>query len=197
MLGSITPLGQRARGFRFWPTATAYVGASALAGALVGTVLGGLGLPLAHALPWPARTGVVAALALLGLATDLRIGGLRLPTIHRQVNEDWMLRYRGPVYGSGFGFQLGLGAATIVTTSAIYATLAAELLAGSPLLGAGIGLAFGLARALPILVVARVREPRELGRVQGMLQRWSAPARRGLLWAQSALAVAAAVAVLR
>lgn len=197
MMGSITPLGQRARGYRFWPTATAYVASSAVAGLLVGAILGVVGLPLAPALSWSARIGILVAVTALGLAADLRLGGLRLPTVHRQVNEEWMLRYRGPVYGAGFGFQLGLGVVTIVTTSAIYATLVAELLAGDVLVAALIGLAFGTARALPMLAVAGVREPRQLGRVQVALARWGTPVRRAVLWGESALALGAAAVVLR
>ncbi len=197
MLGSITPLGQRARGSRFWPTATAYMVASAFAGAAVGVALGSLGAPLFGSLSWTARVAILGSGALVGVAFDLGIAGLRLPTVHRQVNEEWMQRYRGPVFGAGFGFQLGAGVVTIVTTSAIYATLLAETLAGSVVPAAVIGLVFGTARALPILVVSRVREPRQLGRVQGALQRWGRPVRNGVLWAQSGLAVAAAVVVLR
>lgn len=197
MMGSITPLGQRARGYRFWPTATAYVVSSAFAGLAVGIVLGTVGLPIAHALSWSSRIVILVGVTLLGLAADLGLGGLRLPTVHRQVNEDWMLRYRGPVYGAGFGFQLGLGFVTIVTTSAIYATLIAELIVGDIAAAALIGLAFGAVRALPILAVVGVREPRQLGRVQATLARWGTPVRRGVLWGQSALAMAAAAVVLR
>jgi hypothetical protein len=197
MMGSITPLGQRARGYRFWPTATAYVASSAAAGLVVGVVLGVAGLALTGELSWSARVATLAIGAILGLAADLHVGGLRLPTVHRQVNEEWMLRYRGPIYGAGFGFQLGLGVVTIVTTSAIYATLLAELLVGDVVAAASIGLTFGVVRALPILAVAGVREPRQLGRVQVSLARWGTPVRRAVLWGESALAVAAAAMVLR
>ena len=197
MLGSITPLGQRARGFRFWPTATAYVVASALAGTAVGAALGSLGAPILGSLSWTLRVAILCAGAMVGVALDLGLAGSRLPTVHRQVNEEWMQRYRGPVFGAGFGFQLGAGVVTIVTTSAIYATLLAEALAGNVALAALIGLLFGTARAFPILAVSRVHEPRQLGRVQGALRHWGRPVRNGLLWAQSGLAVAAAVVVLR
>lgn len=197
MMGSITPLGQRARGSRFWPTATVYIVSSAFAGLLVGLVLGVVGSPLAHTLSWTARIAILATGTLVGLAADVRLGGLRLPTVHRQVNEEWMLRYRGPVFGAGFGFQLGLGFVTIVSTSAIYATFLAELLVGDVVTAALIGLTFGAARALPIIAVSGVREPRQLGRVQVVLARWGTPVRRAVLWGESALAVAAAAMVLR
>jgi hypothetical protein len=197
MLGSITPLGQRARGFRFWPTATAYIVMSTVAGTLLGAILGALGAPLTTDASAVTRLVVLGVLAVIGLAMDLRVGGLQLPTVHRQVNEDWLDRYRGPIYGAGFGFQLGLGVVTIVTTSAIYLTLAAELLSGGVVAGAIVGAAFGLMRALPILTVLNVRDPASLRGVQVRLARFQAPARTVMFAMQSAVVVAAGVAVLR
>jgi hypothetical protein len=140
------------------------------------------------------RLAGLGLLAALGLAMDVGLGGLRLPTIHRQVNEEWMSRYRGPIFGAGFGFQLGSGVVTIVTTSAIYLTLAGELLSGNVASGALIGSVFGLARALPILTVVTVRDPARLPRVQVALSRWRDPVRRTTYALQSAFAVAAGVA---
>jgi hypothetical protein len=197
MLASITPLGQRARGFRFWPTASAYIAASAMAGALVGAALGTLGDPVANRLSVPTRLSVLGVVAAFGLALDLRWLRLRLPTVHRQVNEDWMSRYRGPVFGAGFGFQLGLGVVTIVTTSLVYLTLVAELMAGSAAAGLMIGTVFGLARALPILSVLGVRDAASLQGVQASLARWHGPVRRAAFGLQSAFAVSIGLALLR
>ena len=194
MLGSITPLGQRARGFRFWPTATAYIASSTIAGALLGALLGLIGVPVVERTSVIARLLFLAALAVVGLAMDLRWGGLRLPTVRRQVNEEWMSRYRGPIFGAGFGFQLGLGVVTIVTTSAIYLTLAGELLSGSAASGLFIGTVFGLARALPIVTVAPVRDPQTLRGVHASLARWQGPVRTATLALQSAFVVTAGVA---
>jgi hypothetical protein len=194
MLGSITPLGQRARGFRFWPTATAYIVASAVGGAVIGALLGAIGAPFLRDVDVVARSLVLAALALVGLAMDLGWFGLRLPGAHRQVDEDWMSRYRGPIYGAGFGFQLGLGVVTIVTTSAIYLMLVGELLSGGAGSGALIGAVFGLARALPILAVLPVRDPATLRGVQTSLARWERPVRTATFATQSAFAVTAVLA---
>jgi hypothetical protein len=195
MLGSITPLGQRARGFRFWPTATAYITASALAGAAIGAALGAMGAQYAGEDVIP-RLAALGLLAILGLGMDLRVGGSRLPTVHRQVNEEWMSRYRGPVFGAGFGFQLGLGVVTIVTTSAVYLTLAGALLSGGIVAGALIGLAFGLARALPILAVVPIRDPAKLPGVHASLARWQRPVRTATYALQSAFVVAAGASVM-
>jgi sulfite exporter TauE/SafE len=160
MLASIHPLGERARERRWSVTVSAYVLGSTVAAALLGGALGALGalLPLT-----PGATAVlVVFLCTAALAFDLHLGGVVLPTVHRQVDKDWLDRYRGWVVGVGFGVQLGLGVVTIVTTAAVYLTLALALLTGSPAAGAVVGATFGLVRALVILVVARVHRPDQL-----------------------------------
>jgi len=158
MLSSITPLGERGRGNRWALTAAAYVVASTAGGLLAGAVLGLAGLALRTAAhPPPAAVFyVIAVVCLAALAVDLR-GAPRLPTTRRQVNEQWLDAYRGWVYGAGFGFQLGLGLVTIVTTAAVFAMACLAVLAGlAGYLGGAtvIGAVFGLARALPILAFA-------------------------------------------
>jgi sulfite exporter TauE/SafE len=67
---------------------------------------------------------------------------------------------------------------TVVTTSMVYLTWLAAFLTGSAASGAIVGVAFGLARALPILSVARVRTSGQLLGVDRTLQRLAIPARR-------------------
>lgn len=158
MLSSITPLGERGRSSRWPVTVTAYVVASAAGGALVGVLLGALGalLPLG-----PPALALLAALCVLAAAVELRRLPA-LPTWHRQVDEDWLHRYRGWVYGAGFGAQLGVGLVTIVTSPLLYAALLLEVLTGSPTAGAAVGLVFGLARAVPVLALRSVTTPARL-----------------------------------
>src|SRR5205823_890657 len=101
----------------------------------------------------------------------------RPPGWRRQVNEDWLGRYRGWLYGAGFGFQLGLGVATIVTTFTLYAYLVLAGLAGSVIGGAAVGAAFGLARALPLLAAAGVRGVDDLRRFHRRLRTTAGPIR--------------------
>jgi len=152
MLASINPLGERARNQRYWLTVSAYVVASTVAGAFLGGVLGFVGQPIAVPL---AAVVVVAALAAAGIVVDAR---RRVPGPRRQVDENWLVNYRGWVYGAGFGAQLGLAFLTIVTASATWVAFACALLAGGPIAGALIGATFGLVRAVPILTAARVRD---------------------------------------
>jgi hypothetical protein len=194
MLARIHPLGERARDRRWGVTVGAYVVASTVAAAALGALLGGAGGLL------PLGTGTTAALvvvlAAVALAFDLRLGGLRLPTVHRQVDENWLGRYRGWVVGVGFGAQLGLGVVTIVNTAAVYLALALALLTGSVAAGALIGTTFGLVRALLILVVGRVRRPDQLRTALRRVHAWRPVSERIGIAVQGLVLIAAgAVAV--
>ncbi len=191
MLGSITPLGERSRGRRWGVTVTAFTLAAAAAGAGAGAILGAAG-GLAG-MSATTRMGLLGAAVAVAIAVDL-VPGLRPPGPHRQVNEAWLHRYRGWVYGAGFGFQLGLGVTTIVSTAAVYATGAAAFLAGSAAAGAAVGAAFGLARAATLLTAGGVHEPRSLATLDRRLRAWERPARVAALLAEAAL-IALAVAV--
>jgi hypothetical protein len=194
MLASIHPRGERAPSRRWGTTASAYVAGSTLAASLLGAGLGALGR-LAPLSPRPAAVAVVA-LCGLGLAFDLGLAGLRLPTVHRQVDKDWLDRYRGWVVGVGFGFQLGLGVVTIVNTAAVYLTFALALLSRSAAGGLAVGATFGLARAVVILGVARVRRPEQLRAALRRMQAWRPLSERAGIAVQTvAMFVAGAVAV--
>src|SRR5580704_2792424 len=106
MLASITPLGERGRQSTWGVTVAAFllgaVGGGAGAGALAGAV-GLLALPAS--IGSGARLAVVAVAALIAAGLDARADPA--PGPRRQVNEEWLHRYRGWVYGLGFGAQLG------------------------------------------------------------------------------------------
>jgi hypothetical protein len=187
MLTSISPLGERARGNRWATTAAAYVVASVLGGLTAGAVLGAVGA-LAD-VPALAAALVAAAVCAVAAAADV---AHRLPTLHRQVDEDWLTRYRGWVYGAGYGYQLGLGVVTIVTSAATYAAFALCVLSGSTVTGAAIGTCFGVVRALPLLLLRTATTPDRLRALGARLERRAALARRAtaVLLAASAAALA-------
>ena len=193
MLGSINPLGERGRRSRWAVTVAAFVAGSAAAGLAAGLLLGAAGSLVVSHVSAGVRAVALAAVVAVGAAWEGLIGRHGLPGPRRQVNEDWLARYRGWVYGLGFGLQLGLGLATIVTTSAIYAVLAAAFLSGSVARGAVIGATFGVARALPLLAGHRIRRAADLLTLDSALRRWDARARLAGVGVQ--LAVAAAILV--
>lgn len=193
MLGSITPLGERGRGGRWGQTVAVFTVASTVGGAVLGGLLGAVGAGAAATVGGPGRGGLVVlgTLILVGLAFDLRMVGPALPSLRRQVNEDWLRRYRPWVYAAGFGLQLGLGVVTIVSISSVYLVFVAGLLSGSAATGSVIGGSFGLLRALPLLATARVRRPPQLAGVDGVLRRWDGPIRRIAVGTEAVLAAMA------
>jgi hypothetical protein len=176
MLSSITPLGERGKGNRWSVTAGAYIVGSAVGGAALGLLAGGVGFLLTGG--WSATTALVLlAVACLGAAAwDL--SGRSVPSWRRQVDEQWLQAFRGWVYGFGFGVQLGAGVVTIITSAATWAAVAAMLLSGSVAGGAVVGLAFGLARGLVLLGVRHVDSIDELTRFHRRLEQGSGRARR-------------------
>ena len=177
MLTSINPLGQRARGQRWGAIVALYTAASVVGGLTTAALVGGLGsvTGLAAGLPrWIAVVGCVLAAALDAVR--------RVPSGRRQVDEDWLTRYRSWVYATGFGWQLGTGVVTIVTSASIYAWLLLMLLLGLP--GALLpGAAFGVMRALPLCFGHSAETPQALRSLARRLE-------AGRSWAQGVTVLA-------
>jgi MFS family permease len=184
MLSSITPLGERGRGRRWGLTTAAYVIGSAVAAAAAGALAGLAGSLL---LARPSVPIVAVALA-VGVALDA-LGAV--PGPRRQVDESWLYRYRGGVYGFGYGAQLGLGVVTLVTGSAVYVVLGAAFASASPAAGAAIGLAAGVLRGATLLSTWRIRDTARLVRFHQRMDARRRPARAAALAAQLALALVA------
>lgn len=192
MLSSINPLGERARGQRFWVTVGWYLLGSLLGGVALGSLSGLMGSAL-PAGSW--RAFAVGVVSLVGAAME--VVGRRPPSIHRQVDENWLTRYRGWFYGLGFGFQLGLGAATIITTASVYTTIALAILSGSPAVGAMVGGVFGLARGVAIFLVAGADDPSALRLALRRLQDGLPSARMMVVGTQVATALGAFVFIIQ
>jgi MFS family permease len=173
MLTSITPLGERSRGSSWGVTAGWFALGATAGGALVGAFAGALG-SLAPGGSW--RGGVMLAALAIAFCFDATPLRRRLPTIRRQVNEDWMVRYRSWVYGGAFGVQLGVAVATVVRSAAIYVAVIGAALCGSIWAGAVVGAAFGFTRAASLLPAGSASGPAGLARLQGGLARLERPA---------------------
>jgi hypothetical protein len=186
MLASITPLGERGRHNRYRLTAAAFLIGAAGAGAVGGLVLGVLGALILPGLSFELRLSVLAIALAAAIALDARGA---VPGPRRQVNEQWLDRYRGWVYGVGFGVQLGIGVVTIVTSAATYVALLAAVLSADPAAGALILGLYGLLRGLTPLLAARSRTPHQLMALHARLARASAPVARGSLVALVAMLI--------
>jgi MFS family permease len=163
MLSTITPFGERGRGHRYGATCGWFV----VGAALGGLALGGLAATLAFAVNAAgASTAVVGVLAmvatLVAVVSDSGLAAARLPVHFRQVNERWLDAYRPWVYGAGFGFQIGCGLATYITTAAVYLTVVLAALTAKPLIALMVGILFGLVRGLAVGLTRNRRTPTAL-----------------------------------
>ena len=172
MLSTITPLGEQGRGNRFRTTAIWFILGATLGGATLGlgaavlaAVIGATGLATDAALAIGALLATAAAVA------DAGLFGIRIPYHRRQVNELWLDDYRPWVYGGGFGFQIGLGFATYIMTSALVLLVALAALTGNPLVALALGTLFGFGRGLGVLPGARLDDAGQARRVPPSLRR--------------------------
>jgi hypothetical protein len=135
--------------------------AAACATFLPGAVAGGLvtfgSLALAgEELHWAGgRAAYVIAAAIAVLAALLEARGTRIvPQIRRQLPEHWRRVMPMPLAAALYGVLLGLGFTTFVLSFGVWALAGVSLAVGDPSLGLILGAAFGLGRAIPIIVLA-------------------------------------------
>lgn len=160
MLSTITPLSERAKGHSYRSTATWFVVGGVAGGATLGAVMALLAFAVGSFRPSPAVIGAIAVgAALVAAASDAGIGGMRLPIHRRQVNERWLDQYRPWVYGSGFGWQIGTGVATYITTAAVYLMVVLGALTTLPVVALAVGTGFGLVRGLAVLLTRHLTDP--------------------------------------
>ena len=196
MLSTITPLGEAGRRHRYGSTAAWFIAGAVLGGATLGigaallaAGVGALGLSSASAL------GAAAVAAVVTVASDLNVGGFRLPSHTRQVNESWLDEFRSWVYGAGFGWQIGVGLATYVTTAAVYLMLAMAALTGEPVAAFAIATGFGFVRGLAVLLGRRLTTPERMMALHRRLEELLPTAQRAIVLVQAVvLAVAAGAA---
>jgi hypothetical protein len=134
-------------------------------------------------------------LALASAAADAQVFGIRVPYHRRQVNEYWLDDYRSWVYGGGFGFQIGIGVATYIMSSAVVLLVLLGALTGEPLVALGIGTLFGFVRGLGVLPGARLTDPAKLAAFHSVFDARAEWSRRFVIGAQLIVAAIAAGAV--
>jgi hypothetical protein len=136
---------------------TAAACATFLPGAIAGGLLtfGSLAL-LGQALHGAGgRAAYVVAAAIALLAATLEARGTRIvPQIRRQLPEHWRRVMPMPLAAALYGVLLGLGFTTFVLSFGVWALAGVSLAIGDPSLGLLVGVAFGIGRAIPIVVLA-------------------------------------------
>jgi hypothetical protein len=128
---------------------------------LPGAVVGGVatfGLlawagELVHGAGGRAAYLVAAAIAVAAALVEAR-GVPIVPQIRRQLPEHWRRAMPMPVAAALYGALLGLGFTTFVLTFGVWALAGISLAIGDPQAGTVIGAAFGIGRAIPIVVLA-------------------------------------------
>jgi hypothetical protein len=193
MVSALNPMSERARGHRYVLTALWYVAGAVAGGAVLGAGCA-LGALAVRRLPLTATATALAVLgcALVAFVSDVPVLSWRLPGHPRQVNEQWIGRYRRWVYAAGFGAQIGTGFATYIMTAAVYLTAALAALTGRPGAAFAVGLSFGLVRGLGVLACAAARTPDALRALHQRLDRWAAPSLGGCLAAEGGVVTVAA-----
>jgi hypothetical protein len=196
MLSTITPIGERSRGNRFAVTATWFILGATLGGAVLGLAAAVLALVVALAgLSSTTALGFAAVLAIAASWSDAGVLGLHVRYHTRQVNELWLDDYRSWVYGAGFGFQIGLGVATYIMTSAVLLLVALAALTGEPLVALAIGTLFGLVRGLGVLPAAWLTTPARLAMFHARFDARAAWSRRLVIVVEVGVATVASAAV--
>ncbi|MGI8756236.1 MAG: hypothetical protein ACR2MB_10325, partial [Acidimicrobiales bacterium] len=164
MLSSITPMTEAGRGNRFRVTAAWFVVGGVVGGLSLGAVAaGGAALVAIAHISIHVRLAIGAGIALATAAVDLGLVGVDLPIFKRQVNDAWLRRYRGWVYGAGFGWQIGVGVATYIMTAGILLTVALAVLTASSPAAVAVGATFGLVRGSAVIVGRSATTPAALG----------------------------------
>jgi hypothetical protein len=97
---------------------------------------------------------LLAAAIAIGAAVLEARGAALVPQIRRQLPEHWRRTMPMPVAAALYGGLLGLGFTTFVLTFGVWAVAAISFAVGDPTIGVGIGLAFGVGRAVPIVALA-------------------------------------------
>ena len=158
MVETIAPVvyGRRSR---YITALTLHTLAATATAAVTGAVLGTIGLILGA--PW-GTAGAVALAAVAGvyaLREALRLP-IPLPNARRQVPEWWRTFYSPPVAATLYGAGLGIAFLTFLSYGTFVAVAAAALVAGDPLLGAGLCAGFGFARGAAVAIAGlRSKDP--------------------------------------
>ena len=120
MLSQITPMAEAGRGQKFARTASWFIAGAVLGGLTLGCAIAGrrtrVAAPPDSVTPPRSRS---SCCAFVGATVDTNVLGFGPPFLRRQVNEDWLSKYRSWVYGGGFGWQIGVGVTTYVMTAAV------------------------------------------------------------------------------
>lgn len=153
MIGTIKPLVQEAKTLRKWlGMLSLYTAGSTISSIALGATLGSLGSILVPSNWSPRAILIIALIGLFMSLCDFQVGGMRTLTFGRQTCR-WWWNTLGPFWAVLlWGIDLGLGFTTIRVASLYWVVALMVVVMSSPLLGAAILGAYGLAIALNLVI---------------------------------------------
>jgi hypothetical protein len=152
MVETIGLSGDRGRRLTTVAACAAFVPGAVVGGVATFGLLSVLG-ELVHGAAGRTAYLVAAGVAVAAAAAEAR--GLRIaPQIRRQLPERWRWTMPLPLAAGLYGVLLGLGFTTFVLTFGVWALGGISLALGDPITGLVIGAAFGVGRAVPVVVLA-------------------------------------------
>lgn len=179
MLSVITPIQEQTRGNRFSTTAGWFLFGSTIGGAMLGGLIGVLGLVLASVgLSSPQALILISVGSVVAVVSDGQLFGFQLPGHDRQVNERWLDQFRSWVYGAGFGWQIGFGLATYIMTAGLYLLILVGALGTSMVEGVILGSVFGAIRGLAVFASSGITHQGALNDFHRSFERWRQPVRK-------------------
>jgi hypothetical protein len=112
----------------------------------------------------------VIAAAVAGLAAVAEARGVPIvPQIRRQLPEQWRRVMPMPIAAFLYGILLGLGFTTFVLSFGVWALAGISFAVGDPVIGALIGVGFGVGRAIPIVGLAPLAGTERGNRVTALM----------------------------
>jgi len=152
MVETIGLAGEKGRRLTTTAACAAFVPGAVVGGVATFGLLSVLG-ELVHGAAGRSAYLVAAGVAFAAAAAEAR--GLRIaPQIRRQLPERWRWTMPLPLAAGLYGVLLGLGFTTFVLTFGVWALGGISFALGDPTAGLVIGAAFGVGRAIPVVVLA-------------------------------------------
>jgi len=158
MIETIGPTGHTGGSRTTLAACATFAAAAVLGGALTFGLLGWAGEALLGA-GGTSAYGLAAAVAIAAAIAEAR-GARIVPQVRRQLPIGWRSAVAMPVAAAGYGVLLGLGFTTFVLSYGVWALMGVSVALGDPTAGLVAGIAFGLGRAAPIVILAPLAERR-------------------------------------
>src|SRR5919108_2844031 len=170
MAQTITPVVHGGRGARWAKLIGLHVLGATASSAVIGALLGAVGMALGA--PWglPGAALVVAVACVYALR---ELVGVRVPVpeLRRQVPEWWRTAFSPGTAAWLYGVGLGVGFATHLRHGTLVAVAAASVASGDPVVAAGVMAAFGLARSMAVAGAWLTTGDVDVGSVTASLER--------------------------